>query len=52
MNNILISFTALPEFLNVIAERKEQVSISTAIENVEVVHECGPQHLRMVKVVH
>ena len=39
--------TLLPDLIAVFAERRQQVSFSTAIGNVKLMHECFPKHLSM-----
>ena len=43
---ICFKSTPLPKLTGVFAERKKQVTFSIAIENVELMHECSPEHLR------
>ena len=44
---IYINSTELPEFLTVIAEQRKQVPFRKVTENMELVHECSPEHLCM-----
>ena len=46
----LIKFysTPLPELTAVFAEPIKQVPFSMATENVDLIHECSPEHLSMV----
>ena len=48
MCRVLLNAAALlSDFIAVFANRREQVTFSKAIGNMELMHECFPKHLRM-----